>query len=195
MKLVAGLGNPGPRYADSRHNVGFVVVERVAKRGRIDLTRYDRDYEALIGEGVCGTERVLLLKPQTFMNLSGRSVSAVLRFYKLPLSDLLVVSDDLDLPVGQLRLRASGSSGGQKGLADIIRCVGGEDFSRLRLGIGKVHRAATVDHVLGGFMPDERPLIEEAVQTAAEAVECWIREGTTAAMNRFNRKKSAGAGD
>jgi PTH1 family peptidyl-tRNA hydrolase len=191
VKLVAGLGNPGPRYADSRHNVGFAVVDDLARRCGIDLARYDRDFEALRGEGLCGGERVLLLKPQTFMNLSGRSVSAALRYYKLPLESLLVISDDLDLPVGQLRLRPSGSAGGQKGLADVIRCVGSDSFARLRLGIGKVHKAATVAHVLSGFTPDERSAVAEQIRLAAEAVECWVREGVTSAMNRYNRRKTS----
>ncbi len=189
MKLIAGLGNPGPRYADSRHNVGFLVVDELARRWRIEVTRYDRHFEGLVGEGPIAGQRCLLLKPATFMNLSGRSVAAVWRFYKLELADLLVVHDDLDLPVGKLRLRSEGSSGGHKGLGDVILQIGSEGFARLRVGIGKVHRAATVEYVLGAFGPQERELMETAVATAADAVESWLRNGIESAMNQFNRRR------
>ena len=188
MKLVAGLGNPGPRYANTRHNVGFMVADCLAARGRATIERYEARFEGLLGEIVFGSERVLLLKPVTLMNLSGRSVSAVMRFYKLEPADLLVVYDDLDLPVGQLRIRATGSPGGHKGMTDILRSLATQDVPRMRIGIGSVHRSATVDHVLGKFAPDERPLIEEAVGLTADAVECWVKEGLTAAMNKFNRR-------
>lgn len=189
MKLIAGLGNPGPRYADSRHNIGFLVADELARRWRADLTRFDRDFEALLGEGQCAGERVLLLKPMTFMNLSGRSVAAAARFYKLAPDALLVIYDDLDLPVGKLRLRAGGSAGGHNGMGDVIQQSGTDQIARLRIGIGKVHRAATVGHVLGRFDPEEREEIAFALGQAADAAECWVREGVTAAMNRFNRKK------
>ncbi len=188
MKLVAGLGNPGPRYARSRHNVGFVVVDELARRWGVAVDRFDRHFEALLGEATVGSQRVLLLKPQTYMNLSGRSVAAACRFYKVALDDLLVVYDDVDLPVGQIRIRAGGSSGGQKGMEDVLRHMGSQEIARIRVGIGKVHRSATVDHVLGTFAPDERESAEQAVWTAADAVECWLREDLTAAMNRFNRR-------
>lgn len=188
MKLVAGLGNPGPRYAESRHNIGFMVVDALARRWPADVSRYDRHYEALIGEASFGGQRVVLLKPQTFMNLSGRSVAAVQRFYKLELSDVLVIVDDLDLPPGRLRLRGAGSAGGHNGLSDVIRQLGSDAFPRLRIGIGKVHREATVGHVLGRFSPAERAEIERAVDDGAAAVECWLQQGLTEAMNRFNRK-------
>lgn len=189
MKLIVGLGNPGRGYERTRHNAGFRVVDELARRGRTEIRDYDRDFEALLAEaGLCG-QRVLLCKPMTYMNLSGRSVAAVARFYKTELADLLVVSDDLDLPVGQIRVRASGSAGGQKGLGDVIQKLGSQDVPRVRIGIGKVHRSATVDHVLGSFAPDEREAAEQAEIEAADACECWLREGITAAMNRFNAKK------
>ncbi|MBW7906868.1 MAG: aminoacyl-tRNA hydrolase [Phycisphaerae bacterium] len=193
MKLVAGLGNPGPRYDGSRHNVGFEVVEELARRWKADALRFDRDYEALVGEAQSPVGRVLLLKPMTYMNLSGRSVSAVVRFYKLDAGSLMVVYDDLDLPVGQVRIRAGGSAGGHKGMADVISAVGSPDIARVRIGIGKVHRSDTVDHVLSRFAPDEREDIEQAVRTAADAVECWIAESIDVAMNRFNRRPSRDA--
>ena len=194
MKLIAGLGNPGPRYADSRHNIGFWVVDELARRWRADASRYEARFEGLLGQARRGGTTVLLLKPTTFMNLSGRSVGALARFYKLDRADLLVVYDDLDLPVGQLRLRAGGSSGGHNGMEDVLRSLGGDDVARIRIGIGKVHRDATVGHVLGRFAPDEQPLIDTAVTTAADAAECWLARGIAAAMNEFNRKQRAGGG-
>ncbi len=188
MKLLAGLGNPGPRYAESRHNVGFLVVDELARRWSVAPGRYDRDFQGLIGEAQRGGTSVLLLKPATYMNESGRSVAAVWRYYKLAASDLLVIHDDLDLPVGQLRLRPAGSAGGHKGLDDVIRCLGTEDVPRLRLGIGKVHRSATVEYVLSRFEPEERTTVVAAVERAADAAECWLTRGIEAAMNEFNRR-------
>ena len=188
MKLIAGLGNPGKRYAESRHNVGFRVIEELARRWGVDEARYDRHFEALVGQAQRAGEPVLLMQPQTYMNESGRSVAAAWRFYKLALSELLLVLDDLDLPVGRLRLRPGGSSGGHKGLTDVIRCLGSEDFARLRIGIGKVHPSATVEYVLSRFEPDEQPAIAAAITKAADAVEVWLRQGIDAAMNEFNRK-------
>lgn len=189
MKLIVGLGNPGREYERTRHNLGFRVVDEVARRCRSEIVDYEKNYEALMVEIGLAEQRVLLCKPMTYMNLSGRSVAAVLRFYKLPLTDLLIVSDDLDLPVGQIRMRANGSAGGQKGLADAIQKLGSQDFARLRIGIGKVHRAQTVDHVLSTFAPDEREDADFSVIAAADACELWVREGVTAAMNRFNARK------
>ncbi|QOJ13692.1 MAG: aminoacyl-tRNA hydrolase [Planctomycetia bacterium] len=186
-KLVVGLGNPGPRYAESRHNVGFMVVEELARRWKSDVSRFDRDFQALVGEAQRGGRRVLLVEPQTFMNLSGRSVGAVLRFYKLEWSDVLIVLDDMDLPLGALRLRAGGSAGGHNGLADVIRSAGGAEVPRLRLGIGRGHEA--VSFVLGGFTPQEREAVTAATGMAADAAECWLSEGMTTAMNRFNRRR------
>ncbi len=188
MKLIAGLGNPGPRYAESRHNVGYMVVDELAHRWAADMTKYDRDFEGLLGQAYRGSEVVLLLKPTTFMNLSGRSVAAAFRYYKMTTADLLVVHDDLDLPVGHLRLRAEGSAGGHKGLDDVIRHLSTDAVPRLRLGIGKVHRDVTVDYVLSRFDADERPVVEAAVSRAADAVETWLKSGLDAAMNQFNRK-------
>jgi PTH1 family peptidyl-tRNA hydrolase len=188
VKLVAGLGNPGPKYAGSRHNVGYAVVELLAERAGIDVSRHNTKFDALCGDGPIAGQRTLLLKPTTFMNLSGRSVSAAMRFYKLALSDLLVVYDDLDLPPGKLRFRAQGSAGGHNGMRDIIRQLSSDEFPRLRVGIGKVHRSGTVSHVLGGFAPDEREAMEHAYVAAADGVQTWLRSGLTAAMNEFNRR-------
>ncbi|MBK9127058.1 MAG: aminoacyl-tRNA hydrolase [Phycisphaerales bacterium] len=190
MKLIAGLGNPGRQYADSRHNVGFVVVDELARRWRSDAPRFEARVQGELGRVERGGQSVLLLKPMTYMNLSGQSVSAAWRYYKLAQTDVLVIYDDLDLPVGQLRVRAGGSAGGHKGLADILRHFGSEQVARIRIGIGKVDRTATVEHVLGRFAPDERDTIQAALGQAADAAECWLDEGIDAAMNRFNRRKS-----
>ena len=191
MKLVAGLGNPGPRYAQTRHNVGYLVVDELARRWGTRVEKYEGRYEALVAEGQAAGERVLLLKPQTFMNLSGRSILAAQQFYKLAFSDLLVVCDDLDLPAGRIRLRAGGSGGGQKGLENILLHLASNDIPRLRVGIGKVDKSVTTEYVLSRFAPDERGLIAEAVTLAADAVECWVDGGIEAAMNRFNPKRDS----
>ena len=188
MRLVAGLGNPGPRYAETRHNIGYVVLDELARRWATAITRFDRDFEAVLGEATACGQRVLLLKPTTFMNLSGRSVAAALRFYKLTPADLLVIHDDLDLPVGQLRVRATGSAGGHNGMSDVLRHLATDEFARIRIGIGRVDPRAAVEYVLSRFEPDERPAIVEAVGRAADAAECWLRAGTSAAMNQFNRR-------
>lgn len=190
MKLIAGLGNPGPQYAESRHNVGFMVVDELARRWSAEAPRYDKGVQGELGRAERGGESVLLLKPTTYMNLSGQSVSAAARFYKLQRAEMLIVIDDLDLPLGALRLRASGSSGGHRGLEDVIRHAGGDDVPRLRIGIGKVHRSSTVGFVLGRFAPDERPAAQDAVRTAAEAAECWLSDGMNTAMNRYNRRSA-----
>lgn len=186
MKLVAGLGNPGPRYARTRHNVGYAVVDELARRCGASVEKYARRYEALLAEVQLAGQRVLLLKPQTYMNLSGRSLLAVMQFYKLAGSDLLVICDDLDLPVGRIRLRAAGSGGGQKGLENILLRLASNDIPRLRIGIGKVDKSVTSEYVLSRFTPDERVTIDQTVAAAADAVECWLAEGIDTAMNRFN---------
>jgi len=192
MKLVVGLGNPGSRYDRTRHNLGFRVVDVLAERWHVAVTR--EKFDAMLGDGTVAGQRTTLMKPQTFMNRSGRSVQAAVAFYRLPIEDVLVVSDDLDLPVGSVRIRASGSSGGHRGLEDIIRLLGSESFPRVRIGIGRPDRADAVDHVLSGFTEDEEAVVKQAVHRAADAVECWLAEGVTAAMNRFNRTAREGSG-
>lgn len=188
MKLVVGLGNPGRQYAETRHNVGFRVVDEVARRAGATIDRFDKDFESLIAEAPVAAQRVLLAKPQTFMNLSGKAVAAIRRFYKVEFGDLLIVSDDLDLEPGQIRLRPAGSAGGQKGLGDILAKLGTLEVPRMRMGIGKVHRSATVEYVLGRFAPAEREIMDHAIVIGADAVECWVRDGMTAAMNRYNKR-------
>jgi PTH1 family peptidyl-tRNA hydrolase len=183
LKLVVGLGNPGPKYHGTRHNIGFDLIDRlVPETGRFPFTR---KFEGLLAEIEIDYRRVLLLKPDTFMNLSGRSVSQAVRFYKLDLSDVLVVCDDLNLPVGKLRIRTGGSDGGQKGLRDISAQLGTDQYPRLRIGIGEAPEGQAVDYVLGRFRGPEKARIDDALILASQAVAVWASQGVHAAMNRF----------
>jgi PTH1 family peptidyl-tRNA hydrolase len=185
MKLVAGLGNPGTKYRQTRHNIGFMVLRELANRHNGQKPKKRFHGETL--EINVRHQRLLLLSPTTFMNRSGQSVAAAMHYYRLPMDDLLVVCDDLNLPVNRLRLKGSGSSGGQKGIRDIIRALGGEDFPRLRIGIGRPPEGSDPAHyVLSRFPKKEWPDVEATVIRAAEAVECWAVEGVEETMNRFN---------
>ena len=184
MKVVVGLGNPGPKYAATRHNVGFDVIDYLAKSPA--CSGFRERFEALIAEVKEGEEAVLLVKPLTFMNLSGRAVRAVLDFYKLPVEQVLVVCDDFNLPLGKLRVRAKGSHGGQNGLRSIQEQLGTDAYARLRIGVGQPAPGDAVDFVLSRFRPAERVAAEDAVATAAQAVLVWVRSGVEACMNRFN---------
>jgi len=185
MKVVCGLGNPGDRYRLTRHNVGYRVVDLLADRWEVSKGRV-RDGAATIE--VARDEpvgRVLLVKPLRFMNRSGAPVRAAVRNANAdPETDLLVAADDVDLPLGRIRLRTGGSAGGHNGLRDLIEALGTDQFARLRVGIGR--NGETVDHVLSTFSRDEEGLADEAIATAADAVERWLAEGTEAAMNAFN---------
>ena len=183
MKLIVGLGNPGREYIGTRHNVGFKVVERLAKRHGINIR--SRRNRAQVGEGEIAGCKVVLAKPMTFMNLSGDAVSGLLRRYRLDLSDVIVVCDDLNLPLGRIRVRANGSSGGQKGLKSIIHSLGSQDWPRIRVGIGSPRNGA-VDHVLSKFKRGEADTVRIVVETAADAIEVVINDGVDQAMNRFN---------
>ena len=193
-KLVVGLGNPGKEYEGTRHNIGFAVLDRLAEKFGCSFRSKWR-FSAKIAEAAAGDAgKVVLAKPQTFMNRSGMAVNTLLQWLKVEPAQLLVVVDDADLPLGQIRLRIAGGSGGHNGLRSIIETLGGnEEFARLRVGIG---RSAPLGedisgHVLGRFAPPERELAGQAVAAAVEAVDCCLREGLTEAMNQFNRKKSA----
>jgi len=184
MKLVVGLGNPGRRYARTRHNLGYRTVDLLAERWNAAVTR--ERFSGLAGLGSFGGQEVMLLKPTTFMNRSGESVLAARQFYKLPLDDVMVVLDDLDLPVGRVRVKRGGSSGGHKGLADILRRLGTNEIARVRIGIGSAGGRETVDHVLSRASEEQSADLDQAVAVAADVVESWIREGVEQAMNRFN---------
>ena len=183
MKVVVGLGNPGGRYAGTRHNVGYAVVDALAESPRAG--RFQSRYSAQVAELIEDPHKVLLVKPETFMNLSGRSVRQLVDFYQLEPADLLVVSDDINLPLGKLRARARGTHGGHNGLRDIQNHLGTTEYSRLRVGVGAPEGEA-VDYVLGRSRPSERPLIEEAVGKAAQAVLVWVHQGIEACMNQIN---------
>lgn len=185
MKVVVGLGNPGPKYDRTRHNVGFVVVDELATRLGAGKPRLH--FEAHLAEGSLGAEKVLLAAPQTYMNACGRSVRQIVDFYGLPLSDLIVVCDDFNLELARLRMRSGGSAGGQKGLADTIRHLATEEFPRLRIGIGRPpEQMDAADFVLSRFRRNEEKQMEEAVIRAAEGIEIWIRSGLNRAMNQVN---------
>ena len=186
MKVICGLGNPGDRYRFTRHNVGFRVVDLLADRWGLTGQGRVRDGAAVLeAHRPEPIGRVLLVKPMRFMNRSGQPLRAALRQTDVDVtSDLLVVADDIDLPLGRVRLRRSGSAGGHNGLRDIIAAFGTEDFNRLRVGVGRAGTAAS--HVLATFRPDERELADEMVQVGADAAERWLREGIDEAMNAFN---------
>ena len=185
MKLVVGLGNPGRRYQATRHNIGYAVLaELAAKFGR---GRPQAKFHGEVVEADLAGHRALLLSPTTYMNRSGTSVQEAARFYRIPAEDLLVVCDDLNLPTGKLRVRMRGSSGGQKGLEDIILRLGSEEFARLRIGIGSPPDGwEWPDYVLSKFRPEEVEPMEDAVRRAADAVAVWAAEGIDVCMNRYN---------
>jgi PTH1 family peptidyl-tRNA hydrolase len=184
IKLIVGLGNPGARYARSRHNVGFLIADRLAHAHALAFAR--RRFNAHLAEGSVAGARVMIAKPQTYMNLSGEAVSKLFAFYKIAPHDLLVVYDDLDLPLGKMRLRPKGSAGGHHGMESILARISTSDFPRLRVGIGRPSPDADIDHVLGSFDDDERAVMDETFARAVAAIEVWVAEGITAAMNRFN---------
>ncbi|WP_235963367.1 aminoacyl-tRNA hydrolase [Tautonia rosea] len=184
-KVVVGLGNPGPKYEGTRHNVGFDVLDRLAQGSPGPAV--SRKFDGFLAEVEIDFRRVLLLKPQTFMNLSGRSVRQAVQFYKLdPATDLLVICDDISLPLGKLRIRPKGSDGGQKGLRDIIAQLGTQEFPRLRIGVGDPGPIDAADYVLGRWRNTERSVIDETLIEATQAVAVWVTQGLEAAMNRFN---------
>jgi PTH1 family peptidyl-tRNA hydrolase len=189
MKVIVGLGNPGKQYAGTRHNVGFAVVDALAKGGvpaqRVAGGPFRGRFQAQVAELTDAGLGLLLVKPETFMNLSGQAVRQVVDFYKLPAADLLVVCDDFALPLGKLRVRAKGTHGGHNGLRSIQEHLGTTEYARLRVGVGGPKDDA-IDHVLGRFRPGERPAIEDAVLQAAQAVIVWAHRGVEACMNRFN---------
>jgi PTH1 family peptidyl-tRNA hydrolase len=186
MKMIAGLGNPGRKYAGTRHNVGFDVLDFVAERHRLD-------WESAPADAMMAKWRAsgaLLAKPLTFMNLSGHAVGELLRYFKIDLPDLLIVVDDVNLELGRLRARARGTAGGHNGLKSLIAQLGTEDFARLRIGVGRGDaRRDLADHVLATFDPDERTVVAETVSRTADAVELFVAEGIGPVMNKFNRKE------
>jgi PTH1 family peptidyl-tRNA hydrolase len=184
MRVVVGLGNPGRQYHGTRHNVGFDVLDGLASAP--GAGRFRSQFAAQVAELMEGNEKVLLVKPETYMNLSGRSVRQVLDFYQIETPSLLVVCDDVNLPLGKLRIRSKGSHGGHNGLRDIQNHLGTQEYSRLRIGVGAADKGEMVDHVLGRFRPGEKPVIEDAILTAMQAVGVWVNQGVEVCMNRYN---------
>ena len=187
MKVIAGLGNPGAEYVNTPHSIGFEVVDAVA-RGIGASWKGSSSFKGELATGLLGGVKVLLVKPQTYMNLSGECVSPVLKYHNATIEDLLVVSDDIDLPVGRLRIRKGGSAGGHNGLKSVIERTGSSDFVRLRVGVGRDPRSRSnvIGHVLGKFSPEDRQAMDEVVATAAEAVGAIENENLETAMNRYN---------
>ena len=186
MHLIMGLGNPGAEYAQTRHNAGFLLVEKLAAQWKADWTN-ERKFKARMARSDRQGKRVLLCEPQTFMNLSGETVGEVAGFYQLPLPQLIVAVDDADLPFGEIRLRPGGSSGGHHGLESIEQHLGSREFARLRIGIGRKDGARQItNYVLGKFEPAEQELLEKILERAANQVECWLAAGLQKAMSQFN---------
>jgi PTH1 family peptidyl-tRNA hydrolase len=186
VKLIVGLGNPGVRYARTRHNAGFDAVDLIARREGWSWGAHRGKTQ--VAAGLLGAEKVVLAKPQTYMNESGAAVAELVRFYKLAPSDLLVICDDLDLPLGKVRLRATGSAGGQHGMESIIRLLGTNQFARIRVGIGRPvnGRDENVDFLLSRPQGDERIALDAEIERAADAALCWLSEGAESAMNKYN---------
>lgn len=183
MKLIVGLGNPGKKYEHTRHNMGFDTIDLFSELAKIDIDK--EAFKGLVGRGKVFDEDIYLLKPQTYMNLSGESVREIVSYFKIPTQDIIVVYDDLDLEPGKIRLRLSGSSGGHKGIQNIIENLGTEEIKRIRIGIGKP-TFDTIDYVLGKPLKEERPLIDDAINNAVEALKEILKYSFDSAMNKFN---------
>jgi peptidyl-tRNA hydrolase, PTH1 family len=185
-RLIVGLGNPGAKYDRTRHNIGFDLIDQLAKRWQIPVSDQKR-FQGMVGEGWVNRQKIVLLKPQTFMNLSGQSVRSVLDWYKLQPTEVLVLYDDLDLPLGKLRIRLAGSAGGHNGMKSIISHLGTPTFPRLRMGIGK-SQDETISHVLGKFSVAEAAIVTDILQLSADAVDLSLGSGVEKAMSKYNNR-------
>jgi PTH1 family peptidyl-tRNA hydrolase len=186
MYIIVGLGNPGKSYEKTRHNLGFMVLDKIADEYDIKVNKIK--FKALVGEGFIAGQKVLLVKPQTYMNLSGNSVREILEYYKVEPENLIVIYDDIDIPSGNLRIRKKGSGGTHNGMKSILYDVQSDQFPRIRIGIGKETRSDLKDFVLGGFGKEEKKIIENAVINAAKAATCIIDRGIEIAMGEYNAK-------
>lgn len=187
MYLIVGLGNPTSKYAGTRHNIGFSVITQLADTYHIDMNI--KEHKAICGKGSLGGEKVLLMEPQTYMNLSGEAVRSAMDFYKLTNEELIVIYDDISLEVGQLRIRKKGSAGGHNGIKNIIAHLNTDEFMRIKVGVGnKPDGWDLADYVLGRFPEEELPAVRESVKLAADACETILTEGITVAMNQYNKK-------
>ncbi len=188
IKVIVGLGNPGPRYANTRHNVGFMVVDKLAERFRIGITR--SRFSGLWGDVNIGDDRVYLLKPQTYMNRSGQSVGGFIKYFKIPTTSMLVIHDDLDLPLGRIKLVRRGGAGGHRGVKSIMEVLGTNEFNRMKIGIGRPRYNEDIEgYVLSPFYADERKTLSKVLDTAVEGIVLVVREGLERAMNVVNAFK------
>lgn len=187
MYVIAGLGNPGKKYENTRHNMGFITIDQLAEKHNIKVDKLK--FKALVGEGRIAGQKVLLVKPQTYMNLSGESIREVMNFYKLEPENLIVIYDDIDIEAGALRIRKFGSAGTHNGMKSVVYQLQSDRFPRIRLGIGSQKKGDLVNFVIGGFSKEEVPALEGAVNHAVLAIECIIEDGIDKAMNQFNTKK------
>lgn len=187
MKIIAGLGNPGLKYQNTRHNAGFMVMDRLADRLGLEFTQ--QKFSSEFARGRVGSEDVILLKPQTYMNDSGLAIRQCLDFYKASPEDVIIIYDDVDLPVGKIRIRQKGSAGGHNGIKSIIHCMFTNEFDRIRVGVGKDAQIPMISWVLGKFPAEQEKDLNSALDQASEAAEDMIRRGTMHAMNSFNAKK------
>ena len=188
MYVIAGLGNPGKKYENTRHNMGFITVDQLAIKHDIKVDKLK--FKALVGEGRIADQKVLLVKPQTYMNLSGESIRQVMHFYKLDPEKLIVIYDDIDIELGALRIRKFGSAGTHNGMKSVVYQLQSDRFPRIRIGIGSQKKGDLVDFVIGGFSKEEVPVLEETVTKAVSAIECILEEDVDIAMNRYNTKKA-----
>jgi PTH1 family peptidyl-tRNA hydrolase len=191
MKIIAGLGNPGPEYENTRHNVGWMAVDAFTKKFRIDINKHEKN--AMTGTGRVAGGSVMVAKPLTYMNLSGDAVKSLVNAYAESLDDLIVVYDDIDLPLGKLRIRPNGSAGTHNGMRSIVSSLGSETFARLRIGIGGVDSSGRLrDYVLGEFTPDETPVVQKAIERSVDALLLFVRGDLKRAMTEFNRDDPGG---
>ncbi len=189
MYIIVGLGNPGKKYENTKHNVGFITLDFLADKNDIKINKIK--HKALVGEGTISGQKVLLVKPQTFMNLSGNSVKEVMDYYKVDIENLIVIYDDVDIPMGRLRVRKKGSAGTHNGMRSIIYDLQEDGFPRVRIGIGGDRKMSLAGYVLGGFGKEEKSTMEDTVKKAAMAIECMIEKGIDIAMGEYNIKPSA----
>ena len=200
MYIIAGLGNPGKKYENTRHNIGFITLDLLAERNDIKINKIK--HKALVGEGRISGQKVLLVKPQTYMNLSGQSLQEVMAYYKEEIEHLVVIYDDIDIPIGTVRIRKKGSAGTHNGMRAVVQCLASDQFPRIRIGLGDGRKGELKDFVIGGFSKEEKAPLEEAVTRAALAAECIVDKGIDKAMNEYNirhktseKKKDDGNGN
>jgi peptidyl-tRNA hydrolase len=189
MYIIVGLGNPGKKYEQTKHNIGFITLDYLADKYDIKINKIK--HKALVGEGTISGQKVLLVKPQTYMNLSGNSVREVMDYYKADLKNIVVIYDDVDIPMGRIRIRKKGSAGTHNGMRSIIYDLQEDGFPRIRIGIGAERKMGLAGYVLGGFRKEEKTLMEDAVERAVKAVECMLDKGIDIAMGEYNIKPSS----